>query len=282
VKLLDFEIRDSSFQIEMISFFKKALGGAESKPPDPKPQQNAPPSKSGSVNAARSGLQQTTLTRTRSQRERNAKRESFQTFLENMPLCAEKLLLELLYFFEYEKTKKTDASLLENPEAVAKQLEDQLRAENLYSDTEIKGSLKKLLTAIREVNADDGLIFVDEILEQIRPLEIDALLESVDVSRKFSNVIKDKDVILLLGVSGAGKSTTIQFLAGSPMHQIEVEGLLHIEASEFKNSAVETVKTSPFSKSETRSINAVVINLHEIGMDREDSVIVCDTPGFGE
>jgi signal recognition particle GTPase len=266
----------------MLSFFKKALGGEsktpDPKPSDPKPVQNKSPSKSESVNQAR-----TTLSRTRSQLERNAKRESFQAFLETMPLCAEKLLLELLYHFEYEKAKKNDTSLLEDPEAVVKQLEDQLRAENLYSDTEIKSSLKKLLTSIREANADDGLIYVDEILLQIRPLEIDALLESVDISRKFSNVIKDKDVILLLGVSGAGKSTTIQFLAGSRMHQIEVEGLLHIEAAEFKNSAVETVKTSPFSKSETRSINAVVINLHDIGMEGgEGSVIVCDTPGFGE
>lgn len=145
----------------------------------------------------------------RSQRERNSKREAFDKFSSDIPLCAERLFLELLYHFEFQKTRKNDQPLLETSEEIATQGENLLRADHLYADSDAKRILPELLTAIRENSPDDALRAIDEI---------DALLDSVETSKKFAHVIKDKEVVLLLGVSGAGKSTTIQFLAGSVVH----------------------------------------------------------------
>lgn len=268
----------------MLGFFKKALFNVDSKPKAELAAASAanPSPTAGVARNAVKTTAKTNMKRSRSQLDRDKKREAFIKFLDDVPHCAEKLLLELLYHYEYEKKKKTDEPLLENPKKVAKQLEEQLKTENLYADTDAKRILPELYKVIDENSPDECLQLIEDILLQIRPLEIDALLESVETSKKFAKVIKDKEIILLLGVSGAGKSTTIQFLAGSVMHEIEVDGLKHIEAAQYKNSAVETVKTSPFAESETHSINAVEIKLREIGMESEDSVIVCDTPGFGK
>ena len=52
-----------------------------------------------------------------------------------------------------------------------------------------------------------------------------------------------------------------------------MDGLKHIEAAEYKHSAVETVKTSPSSASETRAINAVEIKLRDIGIENDEIVM---------
>jgi ABC-type sugar transport system ATPase subunit len=45
-----------------------------------------------------------------------------------------------------------------------------------------------------------------------------------------SYLVKNMNVILLLGSTGCGKSTTIHYLCGSRMRETKVEGLAHIEA----------------------------------------------------
>lgn len=51
-----------------------------------------------------------------------------------------------------------------------------------------------------------------------------------------------------------------------------MDGLKHIEAAEYKHSAA----------SETRAINAVEIKLRDIGIENDEIVMICDTPGFGK
>jgi ABC-type multidrug transport system ATPase subunit len=41
--------------------------------------------------------------------------------------------------------------------------------------------------------------------------------------------IKDQDIIIFLGSTGAGKSTTIHFMASSIMRKVFVNGIPHIE-----------------------------------------------------
>jgi Fe-S cluster assembly ATPase SufC len=47
--------------------------------------------------------------------------------------------------------------------------------------------------------------------------------------------VKDQNIILLLGDTGTGKSTTIHFLAGSKMHQTKRGNISHIEPKEITN-----------------------------------------------
>ncbi len=73
--------------------------------------------------------------------------------------------------------------------------------------------------------------------------------------------IRDKDIILFIGETGAGKSTLIHFLAGSKLELKYVNGLKHIEPIQIENPTLKDVKTSPFAVSETRFITSVQIKL---------------------
>jgi ABC-type sugar transport system ATPase subunit len=45
----------------------------------------------------------------------------------------------------------------------------------------------------------------------------------------------EKDIILLLGSTGCGKSTTVHYLCGSQMKKTENDSLLHISATKVIN-----------------------------------------------
>jgi len=136
--------------------------------------------------------------------------------------------------------------------------------------------------------------------------ELKRLIKHIDDA---GNIINDKDIILLLGDTGAGKSTTIQFLLGMKMQKKNLDELIHIEGNleEFiKNNCKSSdkrdslqvknnvqginnfnqgiqnnniylnqllkLKSSCFMRSETRNINAI--------QNKNNSIILCDTPGF--
>ena len=46
------------------------------------------------------------------------------------------------------------------------------------------------------------------------------MLNIFDESKEAAKIIKDQDVIFLIGPTGAGKSTTTHFLAGSRMERV--------------------------------------------------------------
>ena len=94
-----------------------------------------------------------------------------------------------------------------------------------------------------------------------------------------SNAISEKDVILLLGSTGCGKSTTIQYLCGSIMKMTMINDLKHIEAEYIINKALRKVKLSPKAKSETRFITPILINLLHLGHPNEEFVTLVDSPG---
>ncbi|ETO16232.1 hypothetical protein RFI_21122, partial [Reticulomyxa filosa] len=113
--------------------------------------------------------------------------------------------------------------------------------------------------------------------------DIKSMLELVAKADEAANTIKDQNVILMLGGTGSGKSTLIHFLAGSTMKEQIVDGICHIAPVKVNNKALANVRTSSKSISETRYITAVSINLKEMNLLVDiDSVVLCDTPGFGD
>ena len=86
--------------------------------------------------------------------------------------------------------------------------------------------------------------------------------------------------MLLLGTSGAGKSTTVHYLCGSKMIATQVNGLNHITFTDVNNEDLKKVGVSPFARSETRYIRPITINKKEIGGDFDEKVILVDTPGL--
>lgn len=57
----------------------------------------------------------------------------------------------------------------------------------------------------------------------ILQLNIPMLQRLVNESKNGTNYVKDKDIILLLGKTGAGKSTFIHFVCGSKMALVKNE-----------------------------------------------------------
>jgi predicted GTPase len=86
-------------------------------------------------------------------------------------------------------------------------------------------------------------------------------------------------VILLLGMTGSGKSTSILYLSGCKMIKTLTKSQLShitVDPKSEQNEEQKNITASPESKSETRYLSAVKVNINQDG----DSIFLCDTPGF--
>ena len=104
-------------------------------------------------------------------------------------------------------------------------------------------------------------------------------------------MISGQDIVLFIGETGSGKSTTIQFLAGCKMREKRVEVAEnvfidhHIEALTFpsNNPTLNGVISSCLNKSETRYIKPVRVNLKDvIGQNESQCINLCNAPGFSD
>jgi len=122
------------------------------------------------------------------------------------------------------------------------------------------------------------------LLKELRPVDLDKLVELVDTYPNDVSHYKGKRVIALCGPTGVGKSTTIQYLHGASFTAVKESTSFR---SHLKNSFTEeqlakggknlgNVKTSGSFASET-----VYVNATQIEFDGEEWYVL-DTPGFGE
>ena len=167
-----------------------------------------------------------------------------------------------------------------------RKLMDQLMTEKLESLAkkdfqEFKELFDHYVTNRTGLAADlrDLLDSIERVLLRIilatSPLDVALLLDSVRGSIVASHLIKGKDIILLLGSTGVGKSTLMHFLAGSRMRVTTVGGIPHVEPEKVM-SGLEDVKYSCSSRSETTGIHAVTMNVNG------ETYSVCDTAGFDD
>jgi len=212
-------------------------------------------------------------------------KEKCQLELENlyadyveMPMCAEKILLAL--FYQTSLKLSNDLALNLNEKQLTKQdlihqIENQLKER-----IQIEGlEFIKFDHIINKIKSENWQFVNEElrsILKRIRPFKINEMKRLINAAEKCADTIADSDIILLLGETGAGKSSLIHYLAGSKMIQTRINGLNHIMPTDIKNSALKKVNTSPFANSETRFISAVPIHIEETN----EKVVICDTPGF--
>ena len=214
-----------------------------------------------------------------------------------VPDCAEKSLSLLHVYFKEESKRlwSIDTLLEHNPHPLKSRdflidlfakLDRQLQTEMLeFLAKKDLPELKKLFSQYMSKTADtrinmrelvDGLEQVLlRIILAISPLDVSLLLGSIRGSCMTANLIKDKDVIILLGSTGVGKSTLMHFLAGSKMRVTDVEGIPHLEPEEVM-SGLEDVKFSCSSRSVTTGIHAITMNMNG------ETYIVCDTAGFDD
>ena len=188
---------------------------------------------------------------------------------------------------EIQLNKST--KIIFNPEEVKKTLDDLAkRLEEHPNGYRIKTLLKETTNF---VNTSDWKEVVDKlaaIKRKLEPLDVELLYYYVYKALKATHILKDTDdIVLFFGRTGAGKSTTIQFLAGSKMSKCidSASKLPHITyQNDSNNKYLKNITCSPEKKSETRYVNIVPISLkkRDINIQDKDTVILCDSPGLDD
>ena len=208
-----------------------------------------------------------------------------ESHVQIVPDCAEESLLLLLK--ECSRPQSMERSGCSLDYLVTKLLR-QLRTENLESraGNDIQ-ALKKISDDFAAqkngsfANPMELLIdslkqgVLDRIIKAIRPLDVLYLIDNIRGTNTAAQSIKGRDIILILGCTGVGKSTLIHFLAGSKIIVTDVDGIPHW-APETIMDGLKDVMASCSSQSATTGIHAVSVNT------TEKSYIICDTAGFGD
>jgi energy-coupling factor transporter ATP-binding protein EcfA2 len=206
-----------------------------------------------------------------------------------MPDFAGRTIISLLMHFQQKSSAENISAQTEAEDEVnslVQKLKDQLKKEELYFEN-VKDIVRNLKLNITSNNYSSVEGLLKKLLNIIRPLNVSEIQKLVSKAQEAAVLIRDKDVVLLVGETGAGKSTTIQFLSGAKMEDAPVEispgkYLDHITAvGPVTNPGLKNVKSAPFSKSETRYIAPVSIQLRDIlGSHETGEIILCDAPGF--
>jgi len=199
-------------------------------------------------------------------------RSYFRTAWQEMPNCAEKSLVLLsshfLYLEKVPRQQGKEATPLLSAEEVAA-IYELLPKQWASEQHSIK--LPSLDTST------DPQTFA-QLLAEIRPLDMQLLMHMVTKVAVASSQIKGKDVILLLGYTGSGKSTLIHYLGGSELRPVLHGHIEHLEPVVKEGSPLAAVSTNHLPRSETDAIHAVEVNIKGV----RGAVTLCDTPGFDD
>jgi energy-coupling factor transporter ATP-binding protein EcfA2 len=118
---------------------------------------------------------------------------------------------------------------------------------------------------------------VSEILDSTQYVNLERLTELMQKNDVAGDCMEGKDVILLLGSAGSGKTTTLHYLAGTSFREAVRDGFVNIEPVEVLDPNAMGMKISNGGKEViTRSLQVA-----EVQVDGKP-VVVCDTPSFGD
>jgi GTP-binding protein EngB required for normal cell division len=155
---------------------------------------------------------------------------------------------------------------------------DILATEHLEFDTilslkeEISLSVSQL-SSIHDLPGRQGIASsFHTLIQLIQPLDIMYMASLIENFESAKIIMENKDLILFLGNSGAGKSTTIHFLAGSKLKKVKHNGFSHIEPIDSAPCARDVIVAAS-TQSVTKSMTVVEL---------PNGMILCDTPGFGD
>ena len=208
--------------------------------------------------------------------------------LSMMPDCVMKKLKNVYYLLALKNIKKNfknPSITLKNStkvsfdnDIVTKTLEKLISEINDHPrGYMVEDILKKAENDLKTSSFKNALDLLYLVKQKLEPLDIEMLRYYNSQTESSTTILKDHyKTILFLGRTGAGKSTTIQYLAGSKMKQQNINGLDHI-GFEINKNILSKITTSPEKKSETKYINIVPIN-----SSTNDKILLCDTPGFDD
>lgn len=204
---------------------------------------------------------------------------------QSWPSCFEKSLIKCIW---HAYLRNTDASsqakfdvVVSNIDEECECMKNRLQIEELDSKN-FERYIEILNKNFKNNNWTNILADSEVLLKKIRVLDIEKIKNLINKIHDTDSHIRNKDIILFLGPTGSGKSTTVHFLCGSKMERIKKFGLNHIEATENKKnpSIIQSIKSSPLMRSETKHIAVVEVQYVDAGLTKKGSIFLCDSPGF--
>ena len=193
--------------------------------------------------------------------------KDYTTFLQKrigqMPQCSEKsLLIILLSLVNMNLSTLVDDMKL---------LKTQIEQEKLISHD---------LDFLDRSYTKDNLSDLEEKLKNLKNKLIDLDFYRVLNTKAFKtnivNIIQGGNIFLLIGPTGSGKSTILNYLAGSKMSMDEMGSAI---ATEVKSERMKRVKIKDGFKSETREVLSISIDFMDEN-NYESKILICDSPGF--
>jgi ABC-type glutathione transport system ATPase component len=210
-----------------------------------------------------------------------------------MPHSAEKLMLNLTWKLMILKN-----DLTEMMPSIITTKDKGIDNESLLNELDELEKLKSRLASEAEVNAQDVTASLTRIksaivatkwllastelatlMKLVRPVDMEEMFRLIEKTKEAAKKIENRDVLLLLGKTGSGKSTTAHYLGGSKMKYDEKKR--HYEPEQINNRDLFEIKTNASSNSETRFLSPVEIDLYSV-LKRREAVLLCDTPGFDD
>ncbi|CAF1094485.1 unnamed protein product, partial [Brachionus calyciflorus] len=197
---------------------------------------------------------------------------------DGMPQCVEKCLVKLLFKIKQNGSNQDlYLSLKEDFNSLINCLSGE------YNDfdvtAEVRGCVESIGSSIERNNLKQAEKDLQKLLKILRPFDLEDLFSLMEKTKQAEAKIRDKEVVLLLGRTGSGKSTTLHCLAGSKFKKIESKD--HYEPYDFLNDLLEEVKSSTSANSETRYILPIEVDLKTL-INKKGSIFLCDTPGFND
>ncbi|CAF2770029.1 unnamed protein product [Rotaria sp. Silwood2] len=207
--------------------------------------------------------------------------------LANMPSCAEKMVMELLEYCERRLLEDcTNSKNEDEADRLFTHLQDQMKRQDMFTD-EIRFTLQDINRFIHSNNILSAVRLLRELLRKIRPLNLQQIQRLLTKAEHAATLMRDKEIILFVGATGTGKSTTAQFLAGSKMKKIQVqvtseivlEHIMVVEST--KHPDLNNLISNSQKKCETHCIIPVTVQLKDIfGPNEVGELTICDTLGF--
>jgi len=219
--------------------------------------------------------------------EKRGRLESLWNRVASMPDCAQRTLLRLILYSDLVTIKQElRCSLaLDIPDdledEITKIFKDFKRRQVIEgnNDAKINETISACIMDIDFKNFESLQINLNIIKRELVPFDIQEMLELVKGSEDSLCTIEDKDICMFIGDSGAGKSVTAHYVVGSKMVKVEINGKDHFEPSDVTNPILQKIVASSASKSETKIITAVKVDVSKYGLE-SNHLWICDTPGL--
>jgi GTP-binding protein EngB required for normal cell division len=129
---------------------------------------------------------------------------------------------------------------------------------------------------VRSVSPYDNLM---ALKKELLPIDVPDLVELVKNTEKAKDSIRDKNILLFIGETGSGKTTSIKALLGYKMGKLKYKGMDWVTPVEkITDPVVLSMHSNPGCKSVTRYIVAAAAKKEVTTKD----ILLADSPGFGD